>query len=172
MAKGARATGWFNNGSKPTPDLEARVSGSTILDVATTGIEVTGTVTASTGATVTAGNISMTAGTIDLNDGGTITQATNKGTGVTLNTHSGQITMNGAALAAAAEITFTVTNSTVGAYDVVVVNHGSAGTAGSYLVSTSAIATGSFKITVANTSTGSLSEAIVLHFAVIGGANS
>jgi 1-aminocyclopropane-1-carboxylate deaminase/D-cysteine desulfhydrase-like pyridoxal-dependent ACC family enzyme len=80
--------------------------------------------------------------------------------------------MHDAALAAAAEVTFTVTNSKVGAYDVVVVNHGSAGTAGAYVVGVSTIASGSFKITVGNTSTGSLGEAIVLHFAVIGGANS
>ena len=32
--------------------------------------------------------------------GGTVTQATNKATAVTLNTESGQITMNGAELAA------------------------------------------------------------------------
>ena len=63
--------------------------------------------------------------------GGTVTQATNKTTGVTLNTESGQITMNNAALAAAAEVSFTVTNSEIAATDVVVVNHGSAGTAGS-----------------------------------------
>ena len=37
--------------------------------------------------------------------GGTVTQATNKSTGVTLNTESGQITMNDAALAAAVAFT-------------------------------------------------------------------
>jgi len=42
--------------------------------------------------------------------GGTVTQATNKGTAVTLNTESGQITMNGAELAGAAEVTFQVNN--------------------------------------------------------------
>ena len=45
--------------------------------------------------------------------GGTVTQATNKTTGVTLNAASGQITMNGAELAGAAEATFTVTNSEI-----------------------------------------------------------
>ncbi len=43
--------------------------------------------------------------------GGTVTQATNKATTVISNTESGQITMNGAALADAAEVSFTVTNS-------------------------------------------------------------
>jgi hypothetical protein len=68
-------------------------------------------------------------------DGGTVTQATNKSTGVTLNTESGQITMNNAALADAAEVSFTVTNSKIAATDVVVACHGSAGTAGAYIVS-------------------------------------
>ncbi len=104
--------------------------------------------------------------------GGTVTQATNKGTGVTLNTESGQITMNNAALADAAEVTFTVTNDRVAATDVVVVNHGSAGTAGAYWLCVSTVAAGSFKISVGNLSGGSLSEAIVINFALIKGASS
>ena len=104
--------------------------------------------------------------------GGTVTQATNKSTGVTLNTESGQITMNNAALAAAAEVTFTVTNSKIAATDVVVANHGSAGTAGSYLVNANTMASGSFKVTVSNVSGGSLSEAIVINFVALKGASS
>ena len=42
--------------------------------------------------------------------GGTVTQATNKATAVTLNAESGQITMAGAELAGAAEVTFQVNN--------------------------------------------------------------
>ena len=104
--------------------------------------------------------------------GGTVTQATNKSTGVTLNTESGQITMNNAALAAAAEESFRVTNSKISATDVVVACHGSAGTAGSYLVAANDIAAGSFKITVSNVSAGSLSEAIVINFVALKGASS
>ena len=80
--------------------------------------------------------------------------------------------MNNAALAAAAEVSFTVTNSEVSATDVVVVNHASAGTAGAYLVQANTLAAGSFAITVANLSAGSLSEAIVLNFVAIKGASS
>lgn len=105
-------------------------------------------------------------------DGGTVTQATNKGTGVTLNTESGQITMNAAALADAAEVSFTVTNSKIAATDVVVACHGSAGTAGAYIVSANAIAAGSFKITVSNVSGGALSEAIVINYVALKGASS
>lgn len=118
------------------------------------------------------GQVSLTLGHVVMADGGTVTQATNKSTGVTLNTQSGQITMHNAELAAAAEVAFTVTNSKVSATDVVIVNHGSAGTAGSYLVGVSAIGAGSFGIVVANPTGGALSEAIVLNFVVIGGASS
>ena len=104
--------------------------------------------------------------------GGTVTQATNKSTGVTLNTESGQITMNNAQLNAGVEVTFTVTNDKIAATDCVVVNHGSAGTAGSYLVGVSAIAAGSFKVTVTNASAGNLSEAIVINFVALKGASS
>ncbi|MED5362915.1 MAG: hypothetical protein VX790_01910 [Bacteroidota bacterium] len=105
-------------------------------------------------------------------DGGTVTQSTNKSTGVTLNTESGQITMNNAALADAAEVSFTVTNSKIAATDVVVACHGSAGTAGAYIVSANGIAAGSFKITVSNVSGGSLSEAIVINYVALKGASS
>ena len=104
--------------------------------------------------------------------GGTVTQATNKSTGVTLNTESGQITMNNAALAYAAEVSFTVTNSKIAATDVVVACHGSAGTAGAYIVSANGIAAGSFKITVSNVSGGALSEAIVINYVALKGASS
>ena len=101
--------------------------------------------------------------------GGTVTQATNKTTGVTLNAESGQITMNNAALGAAGEASFTVTTDKIAATDVVVVNHVSAGTAGSYLAQANTVAAGSFAITVTNVSGGSLSEAIVLKYCIIKG---
>ena len=105
-------------------------------------------------------------------DTGSVTQATNKGTGVTLNKPSGLITMIDAALAAAAEVSFAVTNSTCTANDNIVVNHQSGGTAGSYLAQANTIAAGSFAITVTNVSGGSLSEAIVINFVALKGASS
>jgi 1-aminocyclopropane-1-carboxylate deaminase/D-cysteine desulfhydrase-like pyridoxal-dependent ACC family enzyme len=60
----------------------------------------------------------------------------------------------------------------VAATDVVVACHGSAGTAGAYIVSANSIAAGSFKITVSNVSGGSLSEAIVINFVALKGASS
>jgi hypothetical protein len=97
---------------------------------------------------------------------GAITQATNKATAVTLDSPSGQITLNGAALAADTTVSFTLTNSSITANDVLILNHLSAGTAGSYLLNAQA-ADGSASINVRNITAGSLSEAIVIGFAVI-----
>ena len=104
--------------------------------------------------------------------GGAVTQLTDKTTGVTLNKPCGQITMAAGSIAAAGEASFTVTNSEVASTDVVIVNHGSGGTAGSYLVQANTIADGSFAITVANVSAGSLGEAIVLNYVALKGASS
>ena len=104
--------------------------------------------------------------------GGTVTQATNKSTAVTLNTESGQITMNNAALADGAEVTFQVNNDRVAATDCPYALLGATGTAGAYNVNVSAVAAGSFKVTVGNLSGGSLSQAIVINYALIKGASS
>jgi hypothetical protein len=98
--------------------------------------------------------------------GGSVTQATSKATGVTLNKSNGQITLNAAALAGDTTVSFTLTNSVIAATDVLVLNHVSGGTAGSYLLNAQAAA-GSATINVRNITTGSLSEAIVIGFAVI-----
>ena len=102
--------------------------------------------------------------------GGTVTQATSKSTGATLNTACGAITMNGAALAGDTTVSFVLTNSAIAATDVLVLNHISGGTPGSYLLNARAAA-GSATIDVRNITTGSLSEAIVIQFALIKGVN-
>ena len=99
-------------------------------------------------------------------EGGTVAQATSKATAVTLNKKCGQITMNAAALAAATTVTFVLTNSTIAATDLLVLNHDAGGTAGSYLLNAQCGA-GSVSINVRNVTAGSLSEAIVIGFAVI-----
>jgi hypothetical protein len=104
--------------------------------------------------------------------GGTVTQATDKSTGVTLNKTSGVITTNNAALNAGIEVKFTVTNSSCAVTDVPVVAIASGGTSGSYLVGVSAVTTGTFDITISNVSAGNLSEALVLNFVIIKGVSS
>jgi hypothetical protein len=101
--------------------------------------------------------------------GGTVTQLTSKATGVTLNRVSGQITMNNASLAAAAEVSFTFTNSTIAATDVVVTAISSGATAGAYNTHVDAISAGSCRISITNFSASPLAEAIVLNFVVIKG---
>ncbi len=104
--------------------------------------------------------------------GGTVTQITNKATGVTLNKPNGTITLNAAALAANTTVSFTLTNSSIAATDVVHVQRASGGTAGVYNVWCDSVAAGSCVICVRNISAGSLSEAVVLQFVVIKSSNS
>lgn len=98
-----------------------------------------------------------------------VTQATNKATGVTSTTASTQITMNGAALNTVTTVAFTFTNALIGANDHILVSHASGGTAGSYNVWPTTVAAGSCVIQVRNISGGSLSEAIVLNVAIVKG---
>lgn len=104
--------------------------------------------------------------------GQSVIQATSKSTTVAINKPTGDITLNNAALASNTTVTFTVTNTVIASTDVVIVNLKSGNaTAGTYQVWPEAIATGSFKINVRNISGGSLSEALVLNFAIIKGSN-
>lgn len=98
--------------------------------------------------------------------GGTVTQATNKSTGVTLNKVCGQITSNNASLAADTSVSFTLTNTTIAATDLIILNHVSGGTYGAYLLNARAAA-GSASINIRNVTAGALAEVIVIGFAVI-----
>lgn len=101
---------------------------------------------------------------------GTVTQLTSKSTAVTLNKSAGVITMNNASLATATNATFTLNNNLVSANDAVILTiSGGQATAGSYNVFANALAAGSVSITLRNISGGSLSEAIVINFALIHG---
>jgi len=97
--------------------------------------------------------------------GGAVTQGTSRTTGVTLNKRCGAITMFTAAGSATAA-SFTVTNSTVGANDVIILNQAS-GT-NLYVLLVTAVAAGSFTVTFYTTG-GTTSDAPVINFAVIDG---
>jgi hypothetical protein len=99
--------------------------------------------------------------------GGTVTQITSRTTGVTLNTVTGAITLLAAAPVVGTYFTFTVTNSTVAATDVVVVSVKSA--TDTYIAAVSAVAAGSFNITAVST-LGTTSDSPVINFAVIKGS--
>jgi len=99
---------------------------------------------------------------------GTVTQATSKSTAVTLNKSAGVITMNNASLATATNATFTLNNNLISANDTVILTiAGGQTTPGSYNVFANSLAAGSVSITLRNISGGSLSEAIVINFALI-----
>lgn len=99
--------------------------------------------------------------------GGTVTQITSKSTGVPLNKTNGQIITHNAALGAATEVSFTVTNSTVAATDVIVLSKVSGGLSTKYDLYIGAVAAGSFDISIRNVSGTSGSDAITINFAVI-----
>jgi len=98
--------------------------------------------------------------------GGTVTQATSKSTGVTINTVCGNIVTHNASLAAGGVVSFTVTNSALGATDFVDCKRVSGGTAMSYFVDTDSMAAGSFVVYLQNITAGALAEAITLRFKI------
>jgi 1-aminocyclopropane-1-carboxylate deaminase/D-cysteine desulfhydrase-like pyridoxal-dependent ACC family enzyme len=102
---------------------------------------------------------------------GTVTQATSKSTGVTLNKSAGRITMNGALLAANTAASFTLTNSLISTADSIIVNVSGGGTAAAYTTYISSMTAGSAVITLRNMTAGDLSEAVIINFAIIHGAS-
>jgi hypothetical protein len=140
-------------------------------NVAITGGIISGvTVGASTIAATTSVLSSGTGGVgYSTGAGGTVTQLTSKSTAVTLNKTTGEITMNAAALADGAIVSFTLNNTTIAANDLLIINHVSVGTIGGYSFNASCGASSAL-ISVRNESNASRSEAIVLRFAVIKGA--
>jgi hypothetical protein len=107
--------------------------------------------------------------------GSTVTQLTNRTTGVTINALSGAITTHNASLAAEATADFVVTNSKVELNDVVLVSIRSGSNGGGTLVSVSAVAAGSFSIRVhnGNVAAGTAETgAIIINFVIVKGASS
>ena len=104
--------------------------------------------------------------------GGTVTQATDKSTGVTLNKPSGRITMVNTSLAANTNVFFILTNSTISTGDLVLVNILDNAAPKSYQACAEYSRPGYVSIMLRNTTGASLSEDVVLTFAVIKGANS
>jgi hypothetical protein len=106
---------------------------------------------------------------------GTVTQATDKSTAVTLNKSAGRITMNAAALAGGAVASFTLNNNLISANDTIIVCVSSVttgSTAGAYTTYVSNLTTGSALITLRNlTASTSYSEAVIINYAIIHSAS-
>jgi hypothetical protein len=152
-------------------DGSATVNGGTVTIAGGGGAGLTGGVIIATGATARlqisssqiVSSILMGYGT---GAGGTVTQATSRTTGVTLNKPSGAITLFSDA-GSTTPATFTVTNNQVVATDVIILNQKS-GTDLYHLLVTN-VAAGSFKIT-AFTTGGTTTEQPVINFAVLKGS--
>lgn len=137
----------------------------------TTAVSIDASQNASFSAALKATGASSTVG-YGTGAGGAVTQVTDKSTGVTLNKASGQITMNNAALLAGAVVTFSVTNSLVQTTDAIIVNvQGGTASLANYKVWAGLQSAGAFVVALENITGGSLSEAVVLNFAVIKGVN-
>ena len=99
---------------------------------------------------------------------GTVTQLTDKTTAVTLNKSAGRITLSNAALGATTNVSFTLNNSFISANDVLIVTlSGGIATAATYNCWVNSLSAGSASITLRNISAGSLSEAVIINFALI-----
>ena len=165
--------------------VDLRKSDTTFTDVSASSLAVTtngtiifneGRITSLDGATIGATTPAAVTGTNVLasttlgyktGSGGTVTQTSGKSQGVTLNKINGEIVMHNASIAAGATVSFTFTNSTIAATDVIIVNIASAATAGAYRYNVEAVAAGSCNISLTNTTSGGLGEALKLNFAVI-----
>lgn len=106
--------------------------------------------------------------------GALVTQITNRATGVTINSIAGTITTDPTSLAAEASAVFVVTNNKVAIGDVVVLNMRSGSVALNTQLEVSAVAAGSFSISVINNNVAAgIAEtgAIIINFAVIKAIN-
>ena len=100
--------------------------------------------------------------------GCTVTQMTNRSTGVTCTGMSGFITTDATSLAAAAEAVFTVTNTSVAIGDVVVLSARSGQTAGTSIPFVTTVTAGSFDITLSNVHASTADTgAMIIQFAVL-----
>jgi hypothetical protein len=97
-----------------------------------------------------------------------VTQASSITTGVTCSAYSGVITTVSQTVAAGAEAEFTVTNTLVAATDVVVACIKTHTSAGSFIVATSAVADGSFKLHLTNIHASTAgNNVLVINFIVL-----
>ena len=91
-----------------------------------------------------------------------------KSTTFTLNKMCGEITTDGAVLNAATIVSATWNNSLIAATDVVIINHKSGGTMGSYTINV-ACGAGTATLSIRNNTASNLTDTLVLNFVVIKG---
>jgi len=168
----ARVIGYIAVVHASTGEVEINLQGGGIHQYGTNEIQNTAITTAKLAAANAYTSTSPTGAGIGYatGAGGAVTQATNRTTGVTLNTLTGTITTNNASLAAEASADFIVTNSTVAIGDVVILSIQSGENSGGTLVGVQDVTAGTFAIRVHNGNAASGTAetgAILINFAVI-----
>ena len=96
-----------------------------------------------------------------------VTQATSITTGVTCSAYSGVITTVSQTVAGGAEASFTVTNTKVAATDIVLACIKTHTSAGLFIVAATAVAAGSFQLTLTNLSSSAGDNVLVINFIVL-----
>lgn len=161
--------------SPTSANLAAAVTGETgtgALVFGTSPALTTPDIGAATGTSLTTTGSQLVSGTgkqgYATGSGGVVTQGSGSGkaTAVTLSKTNGSITMDTAILNANTSVSFTLTNTTIEAGDILVMNHISGGTAGAYTLNAQCAA-GSAVITLRNVTSGNLTEIPVIRFAVV-----
>ena len=169
-AAGARTN--LGLGSIATQDSDAvSITGGSI-----SGVTMTGSFTGVTAIEVDELQVSQSFGYAGAGTGGTVTQLTSRTTGVTLDKICGDITLVSASVAGLSSERFTLTNSTIGATDIVQVClvggavAGTGPTTSTYDVGVLRVAAGACDIVVHNTNnSASTTEPLVIRFMVIKG---
>lgn len=110
-------------------------------------------------------------GPIVTSDFGSVTQATNATTAVTINNAAGVITTVTQNIAAAGEVQFTVNNTKVKITDVPTVAIRSGSTGGTTVANVTAVAEGSFQITLTNLHAATAETGTLVLNYIVGGAN-
>lgn len=110
-------------------------------------------------------------GPVVTSDFGSVTQITTAATAVVLNTAAGVITTVTQNIAAAGEVQFTVTNSKVKVTDTVNLSIRSGSTGGTTIANVTAVADGSFQVTLTNLHASTAETGVLLINFVVIGAN-
>ncbi len=166
----------YNPGPGSSSKIQFWIDGSgdfastNMVEITKNRLTVTGSISATD--TISAAGLRATSATSGIGygagSGGTVTQSTDRTTGVTINKVSGKIVTASNSLAALAAATFVVTNSAVAATDVIVLNKSSGWINEKTDVRTLSVSAGSFSITVqdldavtAETGTGSINFVVI-----------
>lgn len=177
-------TGIVADGSSTNIDIDITPKGTGEVNIPKVDIDggaIDGTTIGATSvSTVRGSTVLATQGTgYATGAGGTVTQLTSRTTGVTLNQACGEITLFAGSLAGHEADEFTLTNSEIGANDLVVVNIKSGAAAGTrkyYTIGVTSVSAGSCTISIGNNDNGAVpatsTDTLVLSFAVVKGVTS